>query len=120
MRKLIDRIPGNGMRRTIALILTIIITFTTTYSLVLPAITLEKDTAETMSGISMRENGQRGDISASSEEEIESAAGTETGSTDPVAFDVRQILERCAGLQKPFGRTVIGGVPVYRESERAI
>ena len=87
MRKLIDRIPGNGMRRTIALILTIIITFTTTYSLVLPAITLEKDTAETMSGISMRENGQRGDISASSEEEIESASGTETGSTDPVAFD---------------------------------
>jgi len=37
-----------------------------------------------------------------------------------VEVAVRQILERCAGLQKPFGRTVIGGVPVYRESERAI
>ncbi len=30
---------------------------------------------------------------------------------------VRTLLERCAGGRKPFGRTVIGGQPIYRESE---
>ena len=30
---------------------------------------------------------------------------------------VRLIQERCAGSDSPFGRTVIGGQPVYRESE---
>ena len=34
-----------------------------------------------------------------------------------VDITVKTIQERCAGLQKPFGRTVIGGQPVYRESE---
>ena len=33
---------------------------------------------------------------------------------------VKTILERCAGSDKPFGRTVIGGQPVYRESEKTI
>lgn len=30
---------------------------------------------------------------------------------------VKLLLERCAGSKKPFGRTVIGGQPVYRQSE---
>lgn len=30
---------------------------------------------------------------------------------------VKMLLDRCAGLRKPFGRTIIGGHPVYRESE---
>lgn len=34
-----------------------------------------------------------------------------------VDMAVKCILERCAGTIKPFGRTVIGGQPVYRESE---
>ena len=33
---------------------------------------------------------------------------------------VKAVTDRCAGLKKPFERTVIGGQPVYRESERAI
>jgi len=36
------------------------------------------------------------------------------------AMAVRLIRERCAGMEKPFGRTVIGGQPVYRDSERAL
>ena len=30
---------------------------------------------------------------------------------------VRTLLDRCAGEQKPFGRFVVGGQPVYRDSE---
>ena len=30
---------------------------------------------------------------------------------------VKTLLERCAGEQKPFGRLVVGGQPVYRDSE---
>lgn len=30
---------------------------------------------------------------------------------------VRLIDDRCAGVQKPFGRVVVGGMPIYRESE---
>ena len=37
-----------------------------------------------------------------------------------VDLAVKTLLERCAGAQKPFGRTVVGGQPVYRESERII
>ncbi len=37
-----------------------------------------------------------------------------------VDMAVKVIEERCAGLDKPFGRTVIGGHPVYRKSEKAI
>ena len=56
--------------------------------------------------------------------EMESAAqpGISTFRVDMYAMvdvAVKTILDRCAGLQKPFGRTVIGGQPVYRESERA-
>ncbi len=33
---------------------------------------------------------------------------------------VQRITERCSGLEKPFGRTVVSGQPVYRESECAL
>ena len=33
---------------------------------------------------------------------------------------VRMLLERCAGEQKPFGRLVVGGQPIYRNSEISI
>ncbi len=33
---------------------------------------------------------------------------------------VQRITERCSGLEKPFGRTVVSGQPVYRDSECAI
>ncbi|MBQ9210589.1 MAG: LacI family DNA-binding transcriptional regulator [Clostridia bacterium] len=33
---------------------------------------------------------------------------------------VKIMLDRCAGIAKPFGRTVIGGQPVYRDSERPL
>lgn len=33
---------------------------------------------------------------------------------------IRKLLERCAGTDQPFGRMVVGGQPVYRESEKAL
>lgn len=33
---------------------------------------------------------------------------------------VKMISERCAGLQRPFGRVVVSGQPIYRDSERAL
>ena len=57
--------------------------------------------------------------------EMETAAGPgiSTFRVDMYAMvdvAVRTMLDRCAGLSKPFGRTVIGGQPVYRESEGTI
>ena len=43
LRELFDKLLENRVRRAVALTLAIVVTFTTTYSLVLPAITLEKD-----------------------------------------------------------------------------
>jgi LacI family transcriptional regulator len=37
-----------------------------------------------------------------------------------IAMAVKTMLDRCAGVQKPFGRMVVGGEPVYRESEREL
>ena len=34
-----------------------------------------------------------------------------------IELAIKSLLERCAGVQKPFGRLVVGGQPVYRESE---
>ena len=34
-----------------------------------------------------------------------------------IELAVKALLERCAGVRKPFGRVVVGGQPVYRESE---
>lgn len=33
---------------------------------------------------------------------------------------VKLLTERCAGLRRPFGRVVVSGQPIYRDSERAI
>ena len=37
-----------------------------------------------------------------------------------LAVAVKTLLERCSGEQKPFGRFVVGGQPVYRNSESEI
>ena len=34
-----------------------------------------------------------------------------------VSLAVKTVTERCAGSKRPFGRTVVGGQPVYRESD---
>lgn len=31
---------------------------------------------------------------------------------------VKLVIERCAGVRKPFGRVVVGGQPVYRDSDK--
>jgi len=33
---------------------------------------------------------------------------------------VKLLTERCAGLRRPFGRVVVSGQPIYRDSERAL
>lgn len=63
VRKLFDKIVENRMRRAIALTLAIIVTFTTTYALVLPAISLDKSTAETSPGVSMGGDRKEGKVS---------------------------------------------------------
>ena len=87
LKELFDKIVENRMRRAIALTLAIIVTFTTTYALVLPAITLEKDTAETMSGVDMGGNEQNGDTSTSSEKEESSKDDSDSSEADTVSFD---------------------------------
>ena len=37
-----------------------------------------------------------------------------------IELAVKTLLERCTGEQKPFGRLVVGGQPVYRDSETEI
>ena len=37
-----------------------------------------------------------------------------------IELAVKTLLERCAGEKKPFGRLVVGGQPVYRDSESEI
>ncbi len=57
------------------------------------------------------------------EEEASGGPGISTFRVDMygmVDLAVKMLLERCAGSRKPFGRTVVGGQPVYRESERVI
>ena len=60
LKKLFDQLGENRMRRAIALTLAVIVTFTTTYALILPAISLEKRTVETVSGVSMGGNEEKG------------------------------------------------------------
>ena len=78
-----DALLESRTKRAVALVLAIIVTFSTTYSMVLPAITLEKNTAETTPGISMGGNEQERDTSASSEEKDPQNADD----TDTVSFD---------------------------------
>ena len=66
LREIFDMLLESRRRKALALTLAIIVTFSTTYTLVMPAITLEKDTAETMSGFSMGGNEQDGDALTSS------------------------------------------------------
>ena len=89
LSELVDRLLDNRMRRAVALVLAIIVTFTTTYTLILPAITLEKDTAETMSGISMGGNEQSGDTSTS----VDGGSSDESGLDNSRAVSVNQISE---------------------------
>lgn len=37
-----------------------------------------------------------------------------------IELAVKTLLERCAGEKKPFGRMVVGGEPVYRDSESTV
>ena len=37
-----------------------------------------------------------------------------------VELAVKAIVERCSGSRKPFGRLVVGGQPVYRQSEKPL
>ena len=87
LREFFDKLLENRMRRAVALVLAIIVTFTTTYTLVLPAITLEKDTAETMSGVSLGGNEQDGDTSTSTESEDSDDSGLDDSNNETVAFD---------------------------------
>lgn len=77
----------------------------------------------------LREAGYRvpEDISVTGFDDFPAGSENEVGlSTFRVDTDamielaVKKLLERIAGDRKPFGRTVVGGVPVYRESERAL
>ena len=87
LRELINKLLENRMRRAVALVLAIIVTFTTTYTLVLPAITLEKDTAETMSGVSLGGNEQDGVTSALKDAEDSDDSGLDDSNNETVAFD---------------------------------
>ena len=80
LRERLDQLLENSTRREIALARAVILAFSTTYSLVRPAITLEKGTAETMSGMSLSDNGQQGNTSTSSSEE-------DSGDSETVSFD---------------------------------
>lgn len=86
-RDLLNKIIESRIRRAIALVLAVIVTFTMTYSLVLPAITLEKDSADTMPGISMGGNSQEEDASTSTEGKDSGESSLNGGYADTVAFD---------------------------------
>ena len=87
LKELFDKLFENRVRRAIALMLAIVVTFTTTYALVLPAISLDKDTAETISGVDMGGNEQNGDTSTSSEKEESSKDDSDSSEADTVSFD---------------------------------
>ena len=75
-------------RRTAALTLAVLVTFTTVYSLVLPAITLEKEIAETMSGVSLGGNEQGTEPADTLDEgAAESGAPAEESTDDPAEPD---------------------------------
>ena len=87
LKNWMDLVFRSRTRRTIAFILAIIVTFTTTYSLVLPAITLSRDSAESMAGIDLGSSSQVGNTSSSQdaadsgeESDTESDLGTSNAS----------------------------------------
>ena len=77
----------------------------------------------------LRERGLRvpEDVSVTGFDDFTDAAPTDVPlstfriDTDSmVELAVKAVAERCSGSRRPFGRTVVGGQPVYRESERII
>ena len=57
----------------------------------------------------------------SSDDEEEPALSTFRLDVPAMAQTAVQLLaQRCAGVQKPFGRVVVGGQPIYRDSERPL
>ena len=105
MKKLMDYIARGKVRAAIALILAIIVAFSTAYSLVLPSVSLSYDTAETMAGIDLGKSsrqpddtsplrgdpvtGERTDTAEDRDTSKESPpdTGTAENSDAPVSFD---------------------------------
>ncbi len=71
MKHWIDQLMKNKVRRTIALVLAIFVTFVTSYSLVLPAITLDQTIAEDMPGLDLGLQDEKDDARSVSEIEKE-------------------------------------------------
>ena len=82
-----NKLLENRLHRVIALLLAVVVTFTTTYTLVLPAITLDMETSETMSGISLGGNEQSKDALASPGEDESDAQDADDSDAETVAFD---------------------------------
>ena len=87
LREFFNKLLENRLHRVIALLLAVVVTFTTTYTLVLPAITLDMETSETMSGISLGGNEQSKDASASPGEDDSDAQDADDSDAETVAFD---------------------------------
>lgn len=77
----------------------------------------------------LQEKGYRvpGDVSVTGFDDYPPGRENEIGlstfriNTDQmIALAIQKLLERCAGTDQPFGRIVVGGQPVYRESEKAL
>ena len=68
MKKLIDRIILNRYRKGFLLALALVVTFISTYTLVLPAITLEKNVASSTPGVDLNGSDSREETSVSDDE----------------------------------------------------
>ena len=86
MRGLLDLIYGTKMRRWVSTTLAAIMAFSTTYALILPAITLENETARETAGIVM-ESGSRESETLS--ETVSETVSAEEAEGDRVSFDSR-------------------------------
>ena len=82
-------------------------------------------TARTLIGL-LREKGYRvpEDISVTGFDDYPPGNGNElplstfrVNTDGMIDLSVRTLLERCSGVQKPFGRLMVSGTPVYRESD---
>ena len=69
MKKLIDMIVRSRIRKGILISLALLVTFVSTYTLVLPAITLENSVASSLPGLVMSRSESRGEASASAEKD---------------------------------------------------
>ena len=64
------------------------------------------------------------DVSVTGFDDYPPGNGTEMGlstfridTEGMVSLAVKAVTERCGGSGRPFGRTVVGGQPVYRDSD---